>query len=253
MLPIIKNLTSVNRILSSSKINRYIVLHDINHVGTAESISFENKDVYSGYSYNFIVDEDTIIQQVEEKDVSLHCGCNFYHHPFCKNNNSISIAMCQKSSGVVSNKTIQNTADVVRYLMDKYDIPANNLLRHYDVSRKLCPSGYVETAKWKELKALILGVPISEIANKFDPTVNPYPIPERVLYKGCVGDDVRWTQFELNTYDLNGTEFNLDPDGVFGNGVKGAVGIFQQQQGLEVNYKVDLPTRKRLIELSTTY
>ena len=253
MLPIIKNLTSVNRTLSSSKPIRYIVIKTTNQVASAETVTNANKKVYTGASEHYVVDDYSIMQEVEDKDIAWACGCNHPYHPHCKNGNSITIAMSLRTSSTVSNATIKNTGELVRYLMDKYDIPANNVIRLYDISRKLNPAPYVEANKWKELKAELLNISLEEVEAKFDPTINPFPAPERALFKGNAGDDVRWVQFEVNNYDIDGVDFNLELDGVFGNGLKGAIGVIQEKHGLEVTYKVDLPTLKLLKELSTKY
>ena len=41
------------------------------------------------------------------------------------------------------NKTVQSTIELVRYLMEKYHIPADHVIRHYDVTGKICPNPYV--------------------------------------------------------------------------------------------------------------
>ena len=63
------------------------------------------------------------------------------------NYNSIGIEMCQE---VVSGKqiidwpihetTIEQTLLQTKALMDKYNIPEKNVIRHFDVSGKLCPA-----------------------------------------------------------------------------------------------------------------
>ena len=70
-----------------------------------------------------IVDDSSIYQVVEDKDVAWHCGGKKYY-----------------------------TAELVNMLMKKYNIPAENVLRHYDITRKLCPAPYVDAAKWVALR-----------------------------------------------------------------------------------------------------
>lgn len=67
------------------------------------------------------------------------------------NSNSISIEMCSTlrkgASAKVANHegwsltdaVINNTLKLARYLMEEYDIPLENVVRHYDASRKCCP------------------------------------------------------------------------------------------------------------------
>lgn len=48
---------------------------------------------------------------------------------------------------------------LVKLMMKKYNIPAKNVIRHYDASRKLCPMPYCGSSKndknWKALKTYI--------------------------------------------------------------------------------------------------
>lgn len=46
---------------------------------------------------------------------------------------------------------------LVRKLMAKYGIGASGVIRHYDVTGKLCPAPYVAASKWAALKAAITG------------------------------------------------------------------------------------------------
>ena len=39
----------------------------------------------------------------------------------------------------ISDKVVNNTIKLVKYLMKKYNIPKSNVVRHYDISGKLCP------------------------------------------------------------------------------------------------------------------
>ena len=52
------------------------------------------------------------------------------------------------------NKTVQSTIELVRYLMEKYHVSADHVIRHYDVTGKLCPLYYVEHEDaWQQFKA----------------------------------------------------------------------------------------------------
>ncbi len=67
------------------------------------------------------------------------------------NENSVSIEMCVKNDGLkkanskdwyLLPETVDSTVELVKYLMDKYDVPITNVIRHYDVNGKLCPGIY---------------------------------------------------------------------------------------------------------------
>jgi len=36
-------------------------------------------------------------------------------------------------------KSLENALKLVRYLMKQYNVPKSNVVRHYDISGKLCP------------------------------------------------------------------------------------------------------------------
>ena len=44
----------------------------------------------------------------------------------------------------VSEKVIENTIELTKELMKKYNIPIQNVIRHYDVTGKNCPAPFVE-------------------------------------------------------------------------------------------------------------
>lgn len=52
-------------------------------------------------------------------------------------------------------KEIGYLKELVPYLMNKFGITADYVVRHYDASRKQCPAPYVDESKWKALKAEI--------------------------------------------------------------------------------------------------
>ena len=105
-----------------------------------------------GASAHYFVDDDSITQSVPDDYIAWHCGANSYKHPTCRNSNSIGIETCDDvRNGVIypSKETIQNVIDLAKYLMEKYNIPAKNVIRHYDVTGKICPEYWVDDAKWK--------------------------------------------------------------------------------------------------------
>ena len=52
--------------------------------------------------------------------------------------------------------TVKATIELTKALMQKYSLPANHVIRHYDVTGKNCPNPYVmDEKKWKQFKAAI--------------------------------------------------------------------------------------------------
>lgn len=167
MLPIQKKLTPYNYTAMSNKQNLYIVIHYVGGVSTAKN----NVDYYAreklSASATYFVDETSIWQCVEDYNRAWHCGGGLQGsggHTFfkkCTNSNSIGIEMCCKktSSGrwYFEDTTVKNTVELTKYLMKKYNIPVERVIRHYDVTGKICPEPYVrdETA-WSNFKNMLI-------------------------------------------------------------------------------------------------
>ena len=69
-----------------------------------------------------------------------------------QNADTIHIEVCYKrQSGEFEEKSIAALGELVRSLMKKYAIPAGKVVRHYDLTGKLCPAYYVDEARWNAL------------------------------------------------------------------------------------------------------
>lgn len=131
-------------------------------------------------SADFFVDDTSIWQYNTQLDsrYSWAVGVDYSSGtaPFwgkCTNANSISIEMCcYLSSGkwYISNATYNNAVELTKYLMQKYNIPAANVIRHYDVCRKDCPGavGWIPRygdSTWTKFKAAVSGKSATVTAN----------------------------------------------------------------------------------------
>lgn len=137
---------------------KYIVVHYTANDGDTDENNgkyFRNNVVKS--SAHYFVDGDSITQSVPDNYTAYHCGTSGkYKHSTCRNTNSIAVELCDEvKNGIVypSEATIANAVELVRHLMDKYKVPASNVIRHYDVTGKACPTYWCGTAakdaKWK--------------------------------------------------------------------------------------------------------
>lgn len=171
MLPINRKLTLVNFNDRNTKPS-YIVIHYVGAVSTAKNNANYFYSTYRGASANYFVDETSIWQVVDDLDSAWHCGTTgTYYHPTCRNSNSIGIEMCCKNNGswYFEDATVNNTIELTKYLMDKYNIPVSNVIRHYDVTHKVCPEPYVrDTAAWNNFKSRLTTGGSSDITNNTD-------------------------------------------------------------------------------------
>lgn len=180
-----QNLTTKNYNPMTNKINKYLVIHYVGAVSTAWANSLYFKSEYRGASANWFVDDIEAVQVVKDSDRAWHCGDGLKkgnggkYFNKCTNSNSIGIEMCcfmNNGKLDISEKTIANTIELVKELMPKYNIPVENVIRHYDVTNKICPAPFVENeSRWNDFKSR-LGQPVPQ----------PAPIPTEPDYTGTI-------------------------------------------------------------------
>lgn len=147
----------------------YIVIHYVGALGSAK----ENCQYFAGgnrgSSAHFFVDfNGDVYQSVELFNSAWHCGSKTgYKHPKCRNTNSIGIELCCRTTGDPSkddknwyfeDTTVTAAIELTKELMAKYNIPADHVIRHYDVTGKICPAPYYfNTGKhtWSQFQSAI--------------------------------------------------------------------------------------------------
>lgn len=74
----------------------------------------------------------------------------------CTNANSLSIEMCN-CVGKVPDNVYKDVVTLTKYYMKKYHIPADHVIRHWDVNGKDCPDPWAgkDNAGWKKFKKAI--------------------------------------------------------------------------------------------------
>lgn len=165
----IKNVISSKYVPQWGNQKKFIAIHYLGVVG-------QNHELQSdGCGAHFYIYWDgTIYQRCSLDAVVWAVGTAGYYaqkHPQARNANTISIEMCCKCDGDSTNaedkkwyfttETQEACAWLVRKLMKEQGIPAENVLRHYDIVNKTCPAPYVHNNKyktswtWDEFKAEI--------------------------------------------------------------------------------------------------
>ena len=155
-----KLLTTVNYKKGNGKQNKYIVIHYVGAIGGAEANCKYFQSVYRGVSAHYFVGHSGEVWQcVNDNDIAWHVGASRYRHRECRNSNSIGIELCcrkknSNSTWYFEEETIKAAIQLTKELMAKYGIPASNVIRHYDVTGKVCPEPYVrDTGAWNTFKA----------------------------------------------------------------------------------------------------
>lgn len=210
-------LTTVNRTVMNNKQNKYIVIHYVGAVSNAKANAYYFYSVNRKASAHYFVDENEIYQVVKESDSAWHCGTNSTYYSNCRNSNSIGIEMCCfNNNGIldVSEKVINNTIELTKQIMLKYNIPVENVIRHYDVTHKCCPAPFVNNPnRWNDFKSRLVGqAKVSELQ-----------------YKAHI-QDIGWTDW-INVGEVAGT---------LGEGKRVEAIILQGNNGLDLSYRVHI-------------
>lgn len=145
---------------------RYLVYHYTGNDGdkAANNAAYFQRNIVKA-SAHYFVDDTTVYLSVPDLKIAWSVGGSKYANAdktgggtmygVITNTNSISIEMCDTiRNGVyqASEATLANAAALGRALMEKYDIPIENVYRHFDVTGKHCPSYLVNAQKWAEFK-----------------------------------------------------------------------------------------------------
>lgn len=174
----------------------YIAIHYTAGSTSKKGTAFNVKKVFQTRkaSADFCVDDETIVQfnpdiknyycwAVGDKKYTYATGASLYGK--ATNRNTISIEMCsnlKKGTSVqasnhegwfLTDETIKQCVKLTKILMKKYNIPIERVVRHYDISGKLCPgvigwnndklyttdgkplAKYNDSSKWLEFKKLL--------------------------------------------------------------------------------------------------
>ena len=138
----------------------YIVIHDTGNTKPGSN-AMSHYEYFKGgdrdASAHYFVDDRQVVQIIDDSEGSWHSGVK-YKTPATpiSNQNSIGIEMCINSDGNY-NQAMKNTIDLTAYLMWKYNLDMDHVVRHYDANGKICPLTMSENgwADWYEFKAAV--------------------------------------------------------------------------------------------------
>lgn len=227
MLSITNMPIAYNKTEMANRKIEYIVVHDTGNTGYRANVNshfnfFNGADRQS--SADFFVDSTKIGQFNPDLQnyYMWHCGDGDGEYGIT-NANSIGVEICINSDGNYS-QAVQNTVELVAYLMKRFGVDLAHVVRHYDASRKNCPSSMNKAGDWSAW---------NNFKNKVNTLLGNAPQPEQVTQatvyqKGSTGSVVKDIQAKLNELGYNcGIA-----DGAFGNNTYNAVLSFQKAKGL---------------------
>lgn len=140
---------SCNYTFGRTKPIEYIVIHS-DDTNISEISDFYSNNALTS-SMHYLIGQGSIIQSVADTDTAWHCGCKNYNHKHCRNANSIGVCICSKGQNI-SKGSINNVVKLVNYLLEKYNLTADNVIRHSDVGgEKVCPN--MSESLWNDFKS----------------------------------------------------------------------------------------------------
>jgi N-acetylmuramoyl-L-alanine amidase len=193
---------------------KYITLHETDNTDQGADALAHAKLQFNGNvrnaSWHFQVDEREIYQSIPTNEVAWANGDGSNG---TGNRESISVEICVNSDGSFE-QAKQNTVWLVRYLMNKHDIPISNVVQHNRWSGKNCPRNLRQSG-WSsfinQIKSGGSNTPVSN-GNRILKLTTPY----------MTGEDVKKVQ------KIVGAEV----DGVYGLNTMNKVTKFQKSHNL---------------------
>ena len=134
----------------SRAIDRIVVHFTATLASARNNATYFARNEGQGASAHYFIDDITpeIYQSVAEGDTAWHAG------DWQMNCRAIGIEVVSAGEDFSATE-VEKLGWLVRKLMAKYGIGASGVIRHYDVTGKLCPAPYVAASKWAALKAAI--------------------------------------------------------------------------------------------------
>ena len=125
---------------------RYIVVHYTGSGTSAPGSAAANCKYFSGGNRNasahYFIDDGTICEYADPAAFATwHCGDGHGRYGIT-NANSIGIEVCRNGNQPYTEAEIERLAWLVRQLMERFGVPPERVVRHYDASRKACPYWY---------------------------------------------------------------------------------------------------------------
>jgi N-acetylmuramoyl-L-alanine amidase CwlA len=174
--PIMKGYIYSHITYFSGRALKYIAIHYTAGRSSKRGAAMSVRNVFMNRnaSADFVVDDEQIVQinpdiknyycwAVGDKK-NMYCGGGRLYG-VATNKNTISIEICSNlkagTSAAIPNHegwyfteaALDNAVKLVRHLMKTYGIQKGNVIRHYDVTGKLCPKYYAEHEDaWEQFK-----------------------------------------------------------------------------------------------------
>lgn len=158
---------------------KYLVYHYTGNDGDTDANNAKYyRDNVVKASAHYFVDDNSVTQSVEDLGIAYAVGGKKWAdcsrtgggslYGVVTNGNSLSIELCDtRRDGQImaTEATLARAAELGRALMEKYQIPPERVVRHFDVTGKHCPAYFMDSAAWESFKARLGGEEEEEIVD----------------------------------------------------------------------------------------
>ena len=133
---------------------RYIVIHETGNTAAGADAAahgqLEAKGGEGTTGWHYTVDDTEVWHSIPDDEVAYHAGDGAEGDG---NLHGIGVELCVNADGDFE-KTFDNAARLTGWLMNAYDLSADQVKEHYDFSGKNCPQTIRENGRMEEFVAL---------------------------------------------------------------------------------------------------
>ena len=139
---------------------KYIVFHytgNSNDTAEGNARYFKYSNERQAGAHFFISRNGDIVRSIPMTRTAWSVGGNKLNNDGgkyfgkCTNYNSVSIEFCDILEKDVSKEQIESAKKLIAYIRSKCK-NVEHIIRHYDVTGKLCPARYIDDNKWHDLR-----------------------------------------------------------------------------------------------------
>ncbi|MCI6272365.1 MAG: N-acetylmuramoyl-L-alanine amidase [Erysipelotrichaceae bacterium] len=148
---------SSNRRLNEKREIKYIVIHETDNTKKGSDaykhsqFLLTNSDSITAWHYT--VDDKVIYHNLPDNEISWHAGDG--RSIDGGNMNGIGIEMCVNIDGDYE-KTLKNSAKLISYLIDIYNLSIDDVKLHRDFSGKICPNRLISENRLEDFYKMII-------------------------------------------------------------------------------------------------
>ncbi len=136
----------------TKRLIKYIVIHETDNfeigVGARNHATYLKNNNDREASWHYTVDDHEIYHHIPDNEIAFHAGSED------GNTYGIGIELCVNKDGKF-NKTFDNAARLVAYLLKSYNLGIEDIKTHHDFTGKECPNKILKSNRLDEFKSKV--------------------------------------------------------------------------------------------------